>query len=287
MSVLVSINCITYNHEKYIEQALKSFLMQKTNFEFEIIIHDDASSDNTAKIIRAYEMKYPHIIKAMYQKENQFSKGNVKISYNYNIPRSRGKYIAICEGDDFWSNPYKLQKQVDYMEKNRNCGLCFHATKVIDNYDNVERYIKPYKESCVSPTRDIILGGGGFISTNSIMYRKELMDNVPSFYLASPIGDYPLQILASTRKYAYYINDVMSVYRFGVQGSFTDKMRKGENVSKKMIDVRKKTILMLDEFNVYSDYIYDEYVKRRKLKLQLQIFAYKWFYNIYGALFRK
>ena len=108
---LVSINCITYNHEAYIRDALEGFLMQKTDFTFEILVHDDASTDQTANIIRKYEKKYPEIIKPIYQKENQYSQ-EVEISKQFQFPRARGKYIAICEGDDYWTNPYKLQKQV-------------------------------------------------------------------------------------------------------------------------------------------------------------------------------
>jgi glycosyltransferase involved in cell wall biosynthesis len=114
---LVSICCITYNHEKYIQQCLEGFLIQKTTFLFEILIHDDASTDRTADIIREYETKYPDIIKPIYQTENQYSKG-VIVSAVYNWPRAKGKYIALCEGDDYWIDSYKLQKQVDFMEAN-------------------------------------------------------------------------------------------------------------------------------------------------------------------------
>ena len=98
--ILVSINCITYNHEKYIAQAIESFLMQITNFKYEILIHDDASTDNTVKIIKEYEKKYPNVIKTIFQKENQYSKGK-KVEI-FGFKKSRGKYIAFCEGDDYW-----------------------------------------------------------------------------------------------------------------------------------------------------------------------------------------
>ena len=105
-SPIVTISCITYNHEKFIAQAIEGFLMQKTNFEIEILIHDDASTDNTASIIREYE-KNDSRIKVIYQSENQFSKG-VKPSLKFLWPIARGKYIALCEGDDYWTDPYKL-----------------------------------------------------------------------------------------------------------------------------------------------------------------------------------
>jgi glycosyltransferase involved in cell wall biosynthesis len=113
--LMVSICCAAYNHEEYIAAALDGFLMQKADFSYEILVHDDASTDNTAKIIKEYEQNYPDIIKPIYQTENQYSK-KVKISSAYNFPRAKGKYIAWCEGDDYWTDPLKLQTQVDYME---------------------------------------------------------------------------------------------------------------------------------------------------------------------------
>ena len=133
--VLVSICCITYNHAPYIRQCLDGFIMQKTNFKYEILIHDDASTDGTADIIREYEAKYPDIFKPIYQTENQYSKGK-NISATYNWPRAIGKYIAQCEGDDYWTNPLKLQKQVDFMEANPEFSMCFHKVKVLSHDSN-------------------------------------------------------------------------------------------------------------------------------------------------------
>src|SRR6056297_2037532 len=115
MKPLVSICCITYNHEKYIADALDSFLMQKTNFPFEIIIHDDASTDATPKIIDRYAKQYPKIIKPIYQSENQFSKGRKPLR-DFVLPLIRGKYMATCEGDDFWIDDKKLEKQISFLE---------------------------------------------------------------------------------------------------------------------------------------------------------------------------
>lgn len=126
---LVSICCITYNHESYIRETIEGFLMQKTKFPIEVLIHDDESTDKAADIIREYENKYPDIIKPIYQFDNKYSKG-ISVSVTYNFPRARGKYIAMCEGDDYWTDPSKLQKQVDFMEVNPDCSLCFHASKV-------------------------------------------------------------------------------------------------------------------------------------------------------------
>lgn len=126
---LVSISCITYNHAPYIRQCLEGFIMQKTNFAYEILIHDDASTDSTSDIIREYENKYPDIIKPIYETENQYQKGVPIGSAVWNVPRAQGKYIALCEGDDYWTDPNKLQKQVDYMEQHSEIDLCCTASQ--------------------------------------------------------------------------------------------------------------------------------------------------------------
>lgn len=122
--IKVSIWCTAYNHEKYILQCLDGFVNQQTNFEFEVIVHDDASTDSTASIIREYERKYPNIIKPIYQTVNQYSQKHINMIKTFFLPKAKGKYIAICEGDDYWIDPLKLQKQVDFMEANPICTIC-------------------------------------------------------------------------------------------------------------------------------------------------------------------
>ena len=119
---LVSILCITFNHANFIRNTLEGFLIQKTNFPIEIIIYDDASQDGAQMIIKEYEAHFPSIIKPIYQGENQYSK-NVDVGKDFIFPNIKSKYIAICEGDDYWTDPLKLQKQVDFLEKNEEFGL--------------------------------------------------------------------------------------------------------------------------------------------------------------------
>lgn len=133
---LVSICCLTYNHALYIRQCLDGFLMQKTSFNYEILIHDDASTDSTASIIREYEQRFPDVIKPIYQTVNQHSLG-VKISTTFQFPRVKGKYIAMCEGDDYWTDPYKLQHQVDFLENNSDFSICSHRFKVFDQENSI------------------------------------------------------------------------------------------------------------------------------------------------------
>lgn len=130
--IMVSIICNTYNHEKFIAEAIEGFLMQETNFKYEILIHDDASTDKTAEIIRSYEQKYPSLIKAIYQSINQYSRG-IKPSVNFNFPRSKGKYIALCEGDDYWTDSKKLQIQFDCLENNPSVVCCYHDDSILDD----------------------------------------------------------------------------------------------------------------------------------------------------------
>lgn len=130
--ILVSVSCTTYNQKNFIQQCLDGFLLQVCNFNFEILIHDDASNDGTQEIISEYEEKYPNIIKPYFQKENQWSKGVRGMNAKYNFSRAQGKYIAMCEGDDYWSDPYKLQKQVDFLESNPNYVMTYHDAHAID-----------------------------------------------------------------------------------------------------------------------------------------------------------
>ena len=182
--VLVSICCITYNHAPYIRQCLDGFIMQKTNFKFEILIHDDASTDGTADIIREYEAKYPSIFKPIYQTENQYSKGK-NISATYNWPRAVGKYIAQCEGDDYWTDPLKLQKQVDFMEANPEYVLCCHRYKIYNqndgtwNNDSASHILNSYPNGYVFTNKEN-LNVGWFTKTMTLLIRNDALKNMPN-----------------------------------------------------------------------------------------------------------
>lgn len=187
---MVSIRCITYNHEKFIKDALEGFLMQKTDFPFEILIHDDASTDRTEEIIRDYQVNYPELIRAVYQTENQYSKG-----LNYwprNLYRmARGKYIALCEGDDYWTDPLKLQKQVDFLEAHPECSICCH--KVLINNMNGLRPNSIFPDLDGDKILDSeFLYEHAFIRTSSVMYRNVDLDGLLKFLEGFKVGDSPL-----------------------------------------------------------------------------------------------
>ena len=166
---LVSICSITFNHEPYVAQALDGFLMQNVEFPFEILIHDDASTDNTAQIIKKYEKKFPELIKPIYQKENQFSKG-VDV-FQLNVQRAKGKYIAICEGDDYWTDPNKLQMQVDFLESHPDYSMCFHSAKIKKDSDLFTQAECEFVQDKEYTAKDLL--ETWMVPTASIVMRKE------------------------------------------------------------------------------------------------------------------
>ncbi len=238
---LVSISCITYNHEKYIKQCLDGFLMQKTNFDFEILIHDDASTDKTADIIREYEKKYPDKFRCIYQTENQYSKGVRGIMARFNFPRAQGKYIALCEGDDYWTDPYKLQKQVDFLENNKEYVLCGTDVKRINVKTGKEMIIKEKYFGEVTQTD--ILQRNRF-STCTVMIKnmdvsKILFPNFNKF----KVGDWPLW--NSLLRYGKGMNlpDVTAQYNIHDKG-----MVSGRNISDTLFSKLNDRIQLIENF---------------------------------------
>ena len=136
-TALVAIHCLVYNHEPYLRDCLEGFVMQQTNFPFVAIVHDDASTDGSAAIIREYEEKYPNIIKPIYEKENQWRKGTLTKVMNTAIEAIGAKYVAMCEGDDYWTDPLKLQKQVDFMEANPEYSITSHRYTIYNHEERV------------------------------------------------------------------------------------------------------------------------------------------------------
>lgn len=210
---LVSIRCITYNHEPFIRQCLEGFVMQQTNFPFEAIVHDDASTDGTAAIIREYAEKYPDIIKPIYETENQYSKhdGSLRKVMDAHM---RGKYIAICEGDDYWIDPLKLQKQFDFLESHLDYGLV-HTDFNIISESNIKEYRIRRKLGERQNVLEQILLGNYDIGTLTVMFRKDLYDSLPKYYLSKkfPMGDLPLWIEFAAVAKIKYISDVTANYR--------------------------------------------------------------------------
>ena len=260
-TVEVSIICNAYNHEKYIREALESFLMQKTYFEFEVLVHDDASTDKTADIIREYEIKYPEIIKPIYQTVNQYSQ-KIDPTDTFQIPRVKGKYIAVCEGDDYWTDSYKLQKQYDALEAHPEIDMCAHKAKMVNGITGEQiSYVQPKSTDTVISAEDVIGGGGGYVATNSLFYRARIADAYPPFYDYLRL-DYTLQIYGSLRGGMLYLNDCMSAYRYMTPGSWTTSVSKNREKFKSHNEKIKNMLALLDK---YTEYKYHDIIELRIL----------------------
>ena len=215
-SPVVSIRCITYNHEPYIAEALDGFLMQETDFPFEIVVHDDASTDNTANIIREYEAKYPKILKPIYETENQYSKHDGSLRKIMNNA-CKGKYIAFCEGDDYWIDSKKLQKQVDFLEKNPDYEMCY------TNYKVFNQQTQKTTGNCLHKDCQIFVGPSAlpqwlartaYVAPMTWLVNSSLWKNACEFKMPSPDGTYVLftYMLSKTNIKCLH-NDETAVYR--------------------------------------------------------------------------
>lgn len=211
--ILVSVCCTTFNHEKYIAKALDGFLMQKTDFKIEFLVNDDCSKDNTISILKDYNNQNPGFFNITFQSENQHSKG-VKPFSQMLFPKVKGKYIALCEGDDFWTDPNKLQKQVDFLEMNQDYSLCFHKCKIVDE-NNVEFDSETFNhlEEKDYVGRELLEKWS--IPTASVMFRAEFLNQVitrakmPGYLY----GDTPMFLTLLENGKARCLADNMSAYR--------------------------------------------------------------------------
>lgn len=234
-NIMVSVNCVTFNHKNYIRQALDSFLMQKTNFEFEILVHDDASTDGTGDILREYEKRYPGKVLPLIQTENQYSQGIDNISGAFNFPRARGKYIFMCDGDDYWVSPDKMQKQVDYMEAHPECTLCIHSAQIdLVGKAVTEGEMRPYCGNKVLSPEDIVDKSSGY-AMSSMAFPSRIVKELPDYYVECPVGDTPIQMIAASEGYGYYFDEPMSAYRVGVAGSWTVEGKSGDYEKKQSV----------------------------------------------------
>ena len=265
---LVSVSVPTYQHGKYIRECLESIVNQETDFLYEVIVGEDGSKDETRDICIEFADRYPDKIR-LFLRDRELSQyyedGKFITRFNgiWNRMSARGKYIAMCEGDDYWTDPYKLQKQIDFLEDNPNISLSFHAAKhlhlltekeVIHGY-KVDNRIKIFK------AKDAILGGGEFMTTNSMVFRTEHIKNMPKWILSAPTGDYALAMLLSSYGNIAYLNDIMSVYRKGVSGSWTNDTRNIKYQIKWLLQTNK----MLANFNVWSNRKYFIYIIIKQL----------------------
>lgn len=253
----VSIYCAVYNHEKYLRKCLDGFVMQKTTFPFEVIVHDDASTDHSADIIREYSEKYPDIFRPIYQTVNQYSQ-KVQIFDTFVLPIVRGKYLASCEGDDYWCDENKLQLQFEIMEENPNCHLCVHKVQAItESGKKTINTIPNYKivEGIMSANEYLphVLNEYAF-QTSSYFRRTDdvrlYINHKPDFAKAADVGDEPSLLYYGSLGETYYINHTMSCYRMQSNGSWSERVSKNNDLKIKHFD---SMIRMYELFNIYSE----------------------------------
>ncbi len=271
---MVSISCLTYNHAAYIRECLDGFLNQKCNFAFEVLIHDDASNDGTQEIIKEYQEKYPEIIKPYIQVENQFSKGRRGFNAKYNFSRAKGKYIAMCEGDDYWTDPLKLQKQVDFLEENKEFNFVGHLTREIsDIKDRTFKFISPVSGKL--NFKQVIQYGYPCHTTSFFFRRKSIKEILPYLLkttsgdrLKTTSGDRPLLYHLSFSAPIYILNEYMSVYRHNE-----------ESVTKKGLNKIKPNLFKYSVINLYLPFIEKNSDYKFFLKKNASIIYLKRLYN--------
>ena len=242
---VVSVCIITYKHEKYIKECIEGAIMQETNFNFEIIIGDDYSPDLTSKICKEYALKYPDLIN--YEKNDK----NIGMARNWmkTINRCSGKYIAICEGDDYWTDPLKLQKQVDFMEANQEYSMCFHEAEVIDENNNFLHYFNKIKLEKTYSLSD--LTQRNFVSTASCLFKNEIV--LHNSFAKLSVGDWALHILNAEKGKIFYMPISMSVYRVH-DGGIWSKLNYNEMIL--------KGVEVMKDLDSFFEYRYHEDFQR-------------------------
>lgn len=210
--IMVTIRCLVYNHAVFLRECLDGIVSQKTDFPFEAVVHDDASTDGSASIIREYEAQYPAIIRGVYETENQYSKrdGSLDRIMDSEI---RGKYVAICEGDDYWTDPLKLQKQVDYLEGHPECGMVHGRARA---YSQSEGDYLEERFGLGFPSFEKLIKRNTVV-TFTTMFRSELyfsyLFEIQPYIRGWKMGDYPLWLYISRKSVVYFMDEVLGVYR--------------------------------------------------------------------------
>lgn len=246
---LISISCTVFNQIDYIENCIESFLNQKTSFPVEILIHDDFSTDGTAELVKKYESEYPALIRPIFQKENQFSKG--KLVNEFNFKRAKGDYVALCHGDDFWIDHYKLEKQVSVMKK-FGVGMCGHPATEVDTKGDDLKKLTGYQVENITAfdAKELIKNNGNMLPFGSIMITREVVNDMLEHM--PPVRFHTgIQMLGAWRRGLVVMPDVMMAYRVEVPGSTTEIML-GD------IDKRFKTTLLRVESIKYLKAMYGE-----------------------------
>ena len=261
MTVKASVCMITYNHEKFIAQAIESVMMQKANFDYELVIGEDCSTDRTRDICVAYKEKYPSKIRLLLRKKNLGMMPN----FVQTLEACPGQYIALCEGDDYWTSPQKLQKQVDFLDSHPDFAICSHNVMVMrEGTPGPGHEWLGAKRKEVSTLEDLLRDGSGG-ATCSLVFRKRVFGDFPEWYHTIQGGDWALQVLCASQGKLYYFREVMGVFRQHDRGALyaaiTDAKSKGEEAialpSKNSLDI-------CDALDKHFNYRYKKLIQKQK-----------------------
>ena len=251
---LLTVQCTSYNFAEYLEDCFEGFLSQKTDFRFKVVVFDDASTDGSQDIIKKYVEKYPEMFIACLAETNTYGKPErIRLLNQLYEKEYEGEYVAFCEGDDYWCDPFKLKKQVEFMKNNPDCSLSVHASRWIDYKKGCEYSFHPYSENRYLTAEEIILQQGGNPSTASQVFRMRDLIFDDSFHLKNGGGDYIRQLYQLSKGKVYYFDDEMSVYRFSHPGSWTDRNEKDVE-----LEMRHR-FEMYDFLEFYDEYTGGDY----------------------------
>lgn len=264
--IMVSVWCTTYNHEPYIRDALEGFVMQKTDFDYEVVVYDDASTDGTSDILREYAEKYPEIFHLFLAKKNIYRhsrRKNFLMAFRHKF--LIGKYVAYCEGDDYWIDENKLQMQVDYMEEHPECSMYTHNCQRLncDTGQTENRKIISIEGEGDVCIEELIAPKIAHPSTASFLFRRELFE-APFFFYNTSVGDYPLVLCAAAHGKVHYNSKIMSVYRWKSKESHSDRFFKDTSLQAYHF---LGLIQFLRDYNQYTD---------KKYKKVIWLQAYGW-----------
>lgn len=238
-TVKVSVCVISYNHERYIQDCLEGILRQKTNFRFEIVVRDDFSNDQTAELLKNYAVANPDFVTLIDASNNIGANSNLLETFSH----AHGTYVAICEGDDYWIDDLKLQKQVEIMEQNPTCTFTAHPCRVHDQHGLGEKAFAKSSQLMKFNGSDVLLVSGQYAPTASYMFRKTAIENMPDWFADGPVGDFFLEMYGMRAGFGLYLPDAMSAYRTFSSNSWSTKYN--EQQLGNMIDFSSKMIRCL------------------------------------------
>ena len=248
-NIMVSVICAAYNHERFIKHCIEGVLNQKTNFKYELIIHDDASTDRTAEIIKEYEERYPEIMRPIYQKENQFFRCPIAA---FVFPKAKGKYLAFCDGDDYWTDENKLQKQVDFLESHEDYSMCMHNAVKLNYETGEEKRMDTFPEDGTYSQEQQVLAGLGtdFPAFSSVVVRAGLLEDIPGFFFGPKAMDYPFRQYYANCGKVYYFAEPMSVYRVSTPQSYMKQTAASQEFYN---NYTLEMIRFFEKFNQYTE----------------------------------